>query len=69
MANAIIVGKIELERKNNSTAISSKINKNMNQKRISTSKQFQNEDNMDGEPIIQIIAAPIITDSPLKRPS
>jgi len=41
----------------------------MNQKRISTSKQFQNEDNMDGEPIIQIIAAPIITDSPLKRPS
>ena len=69
MANAMIVGKIELERKNNSTAISSKINKNMNQKRISTSKQFQNEDNMDGEPIIQIIAAPIITDSPLKRPS
>jgi len=69
MANAIIVGKIELERKNNSTAISSKINKNMNQKRISTSKQFQNEDNMDGEPIVQIIAAPIITDSPLKRPS
>ncbi len=69
MANAIIVGKIELERKNNSTAISSKINKNMNQKRISTSKQSQNEDIMDGEPIIQIIAAPIITDSPLKRPS
>jgi hypothetical protein len=69
MANAMIVGKIELERKNNSTAISSKINKNMNQKRISTSKQFQNEDNMDGEPIIQIIAPPIITDSPLKRPS
>ena len=41
----------------------------MNQKWISTSKQFQNEDNIEGEPIIQITAAPIILDSPIKRPS
>ena len=68
MPNAMIIGKIELDRKNNSTAITSKALKNMNQKRISTSKQFQNEENIEGEPIIQIVPAPIITDSPLKRP-
>jgi len=69
MPNAMIIGKIELDRKNNSTAIASKTQKNMNQKRISTSKQLQNEDNMEGEPLFQIVPAPIITDSPLKRPS
>jgi hypothetical protein len=52
MPNAMIIGKIELDRKNNSTTIASKTLKNMNQKRISTSKQFQNEDNIEGEPII-----------------